>query len=461
MMRHCFVPRTSHLALALAVGCMLTTHAKEQKDTLFSAEGDRIIVTYNQSVSGGQMTVSFTHVQKKLSESHLKKFKKLDEVAVVIFDRTGNYGKMKFDGMSATPFMVPADVSYSPSTDGYFLLQDNPTLQFTISSDEARLSVPLYLAHYEGKRHYKVFAQCGSLQLKAKSGGAPLTTHHSPLTTSTGQPTEVVVTSEELIDEGMSPADEAAIRINSLKQMLERAIKVPFPEELTHEASMLRELRFKVTDDAVSKQISEALAAYDEKKQQLEEQADASQQAADAKAAADAQAQQARQDSIAAAQAQQASDDKKTMMWLIGGIGGLFVLFTILKQVMQSVKNFKMQKMQQKMQKDMMKKMQEMTDKVNPNAAATDKTADTAKQVKEEAGRAMQKETDAAKQRLREILAGKRGQAPGTEVGDATATAAPKISITPGRKASLNDQIPSKYKRLQKPKKPGDGAPTQ
>ena len=444
----------------LGLLCAVSGHAKEKKDTLFSAEGDRIIVTYNQSSADGQMTVSFTHVQKKLSETHLKKFKKLDEVAVVIFDRTGNYRSIKFDGISTSPFMVPADVSYSPSPDGYFLLQDNPTLQFTVSSDEAQLSLPLYLAHYEGKRHYKVFAQCGTLQLKAKSGGGARSSA-SASGAAAGQPSEVVVTSEELIDEGMSPADEAAIRINSLKQMLERATKVPFSEELTHEASMLRELRFKVTDDAVSKQISEALAAYDDKKQQLEQQADASQQAADAQAAANAQAQQARQDSIAAAQAQQASDDKKTMMWLIGGIGGLFVLFTILKQVMQSVKNFKMQKMQQKMQKDMMKKMQEMTDKVNPNAAATDKTAEAAKQVKEEAGRAMQKETDAAKQRLREILAGKRGQAPGTEVSDATATAAPKISITPGRKPSLNDQIPSKYKRLQKPKKPGDGDPAQ
>jgi len=37
------------------------------------------------------------------------------------------------------------------------------------------------------------------------------------------------------------------------------------------------------------------------------------------------------------------------------------------------------------------------------------------------------------------------GQAPGTET-----EAAPKISITPGGMSSLNNQIPSKYKRLQK-----------
>ena len=433
--------------------------AKEVKDTLFSTEGDRIIVTYNQSLSGGQMAVSFTNVQKKLSEGHLKKLKKLDEVAVVIFDRTGNYNRIKFDGMAVTPFMVPAEISYSPSTDGYYLLQDKPTLQFTVNSDEARLSVPLFLAHYEGKRHYKVFAQCGALQLKAKAGKGGSGSASSGVASSQ-QSSEVVVTSEELIDEGMSPADEAAIRINSLKQMLEKATKVPFSEELTHEASMLRELRFKITDDAVSKQIGEALAAYDNKKQQLEEQAEAGQQAADAKAAADAQEAQARQDSIAAAQALQAHDDKKNMMWLFGGIAGLFVLFTIGKQVLQAIKSNKMQKkqqqMQKKMQEDMMKKMQELSEKVNPNASATKAAEGAVQQAKEQAAAAVPKESDLAKQRLREILAGKKGQAAGTEANDAAATAAPRVSITPGRKPSMNDQIPSTYKRLQKSKKTGD-----
>ena len=429
----------------LCLLCGISGNAKEKKDTLFSAEGDRVIVSYSLAVNGGQMTVGFTNVQKKLSEGHLKKFKKLDEVAVVIFDRTGNYRNIKFEGITTSPFMVPAEFTYSPSPDGYFLLQDNPTLQFTVSSDEAKLSVPLYLAHYEGKRHYKVFAQCGTLQLKAKSGKGGTSASSSGAAPDQSS-SEVVVTSEELIDEGMSPADEAAIRINSLKQMLERATKVPFSEELTHEASMLRELRFKITDDAVSKQIGEALAAYDDKKQQLEQVADASQKEANEKAAADAQNAQARQDSIAAAQAQQASDDKKNMMWLIGGLGGLFLLFTMGKQVFQAIKSNQMQKkqqqMQQKMQQDMMKKMQELTEKATPKMAGPEGAEEAVQQAKQQAGRAVSKETDAAKQRLREILAGKKGQAAGTEAAPSE-PAAPKISITPGRKPSMNDRIPS------------------
>ncbi len=436
--------------------CAFSSNAKEKKDTLFSAEGDRVIVSYSQAVNGGQMTVSFTNVQKKLSESHLKKYKKLDEVAVVIFDRTGNYRSIKFDGLTTSAFMVPAEINYSPSADGYFLLQDNPTLQFTVSSDEAKLSVPLYLAHYEGKRHYKVFAQCGTLQLKAKSGKGGSSTSSSGAAPDQSS-SEVVVTSEELIDEGMSATDEAAIRINTLKQLLERATKVPFSEELTHEASMLRELRFKITDDAVSKQIGEALAAYDDKKQQLEQEADATQKESDAKAAAEAQKAQARQDSIAAAQAQQASDDKKTMMWLIGGLGGLFLLFTIGKQVLQG---FKTAKAQKKMQ-DAIKKAQEAT-KAKAEAEVNSQLKGVSEVSTSVGGstvtaKSVMKETDAARQRLREILDGKKGQTAGTE---SDSSAASRVSITPGRKPSLNDQIPTNYKRLQKktggdsPKKP-------
>lgn len=503
-------PMKRYGAFLLLLTFSMSISAKEMKDTLFSAQGDRIIVSYSQTLNGSQLGLRFNQVQKKLSEGNLKKFKKLDEVAVVIFDRTGNYRDIKFDGMTPSAFMVPSDVQYSTSSDGYYLLNDNPSLQFNVSSDKSELSIPLYLAHYEGKRHYKVFAQCGALKIKAKMAGAAKGASGPG---GVGQQGDVVISSEELIDEGITPADEAAIRINSLNQMLENATKFPLPEELTHEASMLRELRFKITDEAVTKQINDALAAYDKKKQELEQQSDAGQAAAAAAQAAQAQAAQARQDSIQAAQAETASKDKKNMMWLIGGLGGLFALLMGGKQIFQAIKNNKMQKMQQQMQQQMMQNIQNMANQANPMAkmgnplqgmggpleqigkqmqqtvqaevqrginaqvqkanqqlnnatnqakqAVADKMAGKqdvqtpqeqqtaqaaqAPDVQQPTGRVVSEESKAAQQRLREILAGKRGQAPGTET-----EAAPKISITPGGMSSLNNQIPSKYKRLQK-----------
>ena len=510
-------------SLFLLLAWSVDVSAKEIKDTLFSAQGDRIIVSYNQTLSGDQLGIRFSNVQKKLSEGNLKKFKKLDEVAVVIFDRTGNYRDVKFDGMATSAFMVPSDVHYNSSSDGYYLLKDNPSLQFSVASDKSELSIPLYLAHYEGKRHYKVFAQCGVLKIKAKatskaSGGGG-SASSSAGAGSQGQQGEVVISTEELVDEGVSPVDEAMIRVNSLRQMLEKATKVPFAEELTHEASMLRELRFKVTDEAVTKQINDVLAAYDDKKQQLEQESEAGQQAAAAQAAAAAQVAQARQDSIQAAQANEASKDKKNMMWLIGGLGGLFALFMGGKQVLQGIKNNKMQKMQQQMQQQMMRNIQDMANKANPMAqmgnplqgmpgpleqmgkqmqqkaqlemqqqinsqvqkanqqlnqatnqmrqSVMGKQSPQAEQPAQPAqpaqptqpgqssGRPMSEESKAAKERLRSILAGRKGQVAGTEAAAGT-DAAPKISITPGRKPSLNDQIPTKYKRMQKVKKSGD-----
>lgn len=503
-------PMKRYSAVLLLLTFSMSISAKEMKDTLFSAQGDRIIVSYSQTLNGSQLGLRFNQVQKKLSEGNLKKYKKLDEVAVVIFDRTGNYRDIKFDGMTPSAFMVPSDIQYSTSSDGYYLLNDNPSLQFNVSSDKSELSIPLYLAHYEGKRHYKVFAQCGALKIKAKSAK---TEGAGGTSAGNGAVGDVVISTEELIDEGVSPVDEAAIRINSLNQMLENATKFPFPEELTHEASMLRELRFKITDEAVAKQINDALAAYDKKKQELEQQSDAGQAAAAAAQAAQAQAAQARQDSIQAAQAEAASKDKKNMMWLIGGLGGLFALLMGGKQIIQTIKNNKMQKMQQQMQQQMMQNIQNMANQANPMAkmgnplqgmggpleqignqmkqtvqaevqrginaqvqqanqqlnnatkqakqAVADKMAGKqgattpqeqqttqaaqAPDVQQPTGRVVSEESKAAQQRLREILAGKRGQAPGTET-----EAAPKISITPGGMSSLNNQIPSKYKRLQK-----------
>lgn len=505
--------------LFLLLAWSIDVSAKEIKDTLFSSQGDRIIVSYNQTLSGDQLGIRFSNVQKKLSEGNLKKYKKLDEVAVVIFDRTGNYRDVKFDGMATSAFMVPSDVHYNSSSDGYYLLKDNPSLQFSVASDKSELSIPLYLAHYEGKRHYKVFAQCGVLKIKAKatskaSGGA---SSAGPAATSQGQQGEVVISTEELVDEGVSPVDEAMIRVNSLRQMLEKATKVPFAEELTHEASMLRELRFKVTDEAIVKQINDVLAAYDDKKQQLEQESEAGQQAAAAQAAQAAQEAQARQDSIQAAQAKEASKDKKNMMWLIGGLGGLFALFMGGKQVLQSIKNNKMQKMQQQMQQQMMRNIQNMANQANPMAQMgnplqgmpgpleqmgkqiqqkaqlgmqqqinsqvqkanqqlnqatnqmrqsiagkqspqAEQPAQTMQppQTAQSSGRPMSEESKAAKERLRSILAGRKGQVAGTETAAAGTDAAPKISIIPGRKPSLNDQIPTKYKRMQKAKKSGD-----
>ena len=414
------------------------TLAKDVKDTLYSTNGDRVILNYNMTRDGGQVTVKFNNILKKLGQRTQDKYKKLDEIAVVIFDRTGNYRDLKFDGQTPSAFMVPSNITYTPSSDGYYLLQENPVLQFTVKDEDAQLSIPLYLAHYEGKRHYKVFGQCGTLQLKPKAnktrsaaGGIGNGSDGSEVGAET-------ITTEELTDEGLSPTDEAAIRISSVMSMLEKAKKLPFSEELTHEASMLRELRFKVTDDEVSKQIAQTLDAYDNKKQELEAQAETAQNAAAAQAAQKAQEAKALTDSLSAASALQAAKDKKEIMWLVGGLGGLALLIFGGKQVIQTIKNNQLQKAQRQMMEGITKMAGGGMNGVN--AANPFGNVPGMKQAEQavtgKLQRKLSKEGEAAKQRLQEMK--KKPEA------KETPKAEPK-------RPSLNDQIPAKYKRWHKP----------
>ena len=425
------------LLLVLATGFCSHSMAKDVKDTLFSSSGDRVIVSYSIANSGGQLTVKFQGVQKKLGSKNQEKYKKLDEVAVVMFDRSGNYKDMKFDGMAPDAFMVPSNLNYSRSSDGYFLLQDEPSMQFSVTSgNKAQLSIPLYLAHYEGKRHYKVFAKCGNLQLSSTSGGqrkggggaggggAMMGGDDE----GGGFETVATTTEEVIADEGISPAEEASIRINSINSMLERATKLPLSEDLTNEVKMLRELRFKITDPEITSKINQALEAYEAKKQEMEEKADAAAQAA----ADEEKQQQARNDSLSNVSMLQQAKEKKDLMYLVGGVAIVVLLFSGVKQIMKMVKEHK----QAKQQKEMMEKIQKMS---NP-------LADQKPAPEEPKPHAMSKEAEAAKQRLMELRKGKTAGT-GASTGKSSDSG---IVITP-RKQSLNDVIPAKYKRWRKP----------
>ncbi len=500
-------------ALLMVVAGSSPAGAKDVIDTLYSSSGDRIILDYTIQQTGGQTTVRFNGVQKKLGSANQKKYKKLDEVAVVIFDRTGSYNDMKFEGMTPSAFMLPAGVQYSFSNDGYFLLQDNPQLAFTAPS-EAQLSIPIFLAHYEKKRHYKIFSQCNPLQFstKVKSGGGGGRSNGSARQSGGGDRSgdhaanaDDIITTEELLDDGLTASDDALITLANVKNTLDGVTKLPFPEDLTFQANHLRELRSKISDLEILQQINDLLAAYDKKKAELEESAAGEQAAAAAAAQQAAQgqaaAQAARQDSIQAAQEQKAADDKKDMMWLIGGIAGLGMLLMAGKQIFQTIKNNKMQKMMM----DNIKKAQEQAlgNVKIPGLDDNPLTKDVNAQLQREARKKMNAGSDAAMEQLKALqkgntaagaaspsdgpspasptqptapaasaqpgataqpaTPGKRRLRTASEVRAAAGvdSTSPGITITPGaakaRPSSLNDAIPAKYKRWRKP---GTDSPT-
>ena len=62
----------------------LTAQAKDVKDTLYSSGGDRIIVNYSIVQNGGQVSVRFQGVHKKLGQKH--QGKSITETAVELYN---------------------------------------------------------------------------------------------------------------------------------------------------------------------------------------------------------------------------------------------------------------------------------------------------------------------------------------------------------------------------------------
>ena len=495
--------RLTQLAVGLCtLGWVGTAQAKDVIDTLYSSDGDRVILTYTISQNSGKTTLIFTNVQKKLGSANQRKYRKLDEVAIAIFDRTGTYNDTKFEGITPTAFMVPAGVSYNPSDDGFFLLGDNPQLTFT-TNIETQISIPVYVAHYEKKHHYKLFSQCGNLEFSTKVTGSGSGRQSrgggSARSGDRAANADDIIVSEEISDEGLTPLDDAMITIANVKNQLKDVTKLPFPEDLTFLANHLRELRGKISDMEVVQEISDVLSAYDKKKAELEDKAASDQQAA-AEAAQQAQkeeaaAQQAKQDSIQAAEKKEASEEKKGMMWMIGGIAGVGMLLMFGKQIFQTIKNNKMQRM---MMDNLNKAQQQALGQVNiPGMENNPLGKEVNQMLKKEANKKMTAEGNAAKEKLAALTKGNAANAatptpppaaPAASAVPQPPTAAPATPAaapaTPGKrplrkasevkaaagmnpaqsaglditvkpqKQSMNDVIPAKYKRWRKPGTP-------
>ena len=124
----------------------LSICAKTVKDTLVTTDGDRIIITYELLRSDNHYTIRFNNQQKKLSRINSDKYADLSKVAVMFFDRTGGFSNnVSITNMVPEAFMVPSNVNYEHSSDGFFVVQDNPSINFT-AKENSDITIPIYLA---------------------------------------------------------------------------------------------------------------------------------------------------------------------------------------------------------------------------------------------------------------------------------------------------------------------------
>ena len=320
--------------------------SKEYKDTLWTTDNDRIILTYDLRYNSDGVDIRFLDVKKKLGRINAKRYKKLEDVEVIFFDRTGVYEDMTFTNITPKAFMVPSNLKYSKSDIGYFSLQDRPSLSFQIKGKEKEtISIPLYLAHYEGKGERKLFSVCKKFNITLKGNNSSKASMEKEVI-------QESITSTIELDADNELSTDVLEQIKTVYTLLEAQSRLPFSEMLNYEIMHLRDLDKKVKDRQLSVKIKECLTSCKLKRQELEDSALAETKNAQAEMEKLAKREQARQDSIAVAQQKQAEAEKKRNIWMIIGGVILAALCFIGNQVFQHFRNIRNQRSMMEMQQD-------------------------------------------------------------------------------------------------------------
>lgn len=357
----------------------LSGYSKIVKDTLFTADNDRIIITYELSHTDDHYILRFNNQQKKLGRINSDKYSDLSKVAVMFFDRTGGFSnRVSITNMVPEAFMVPSNVNYEHSSDGFFVVQDNPTLDF-ITKGSPDITIPIYLAYHPKKGKYTLFSKCKGMKVHLAASTSTVSRQAS------SQIIQQAVTSTTEIEADNTMALKIMESIESAKKLLDEADKLPFREDLQDEISFIRTKRREVTDADLLSNISNVLELYEEKKSTLEAQASAAQIAAqreaEVKAKREAEEIQARNDSIIAAQQEQTKKDKKKNIWMMIGGVILAILAFIGNQVFQSFRNNRNQRNMMNLQQSIVNKAEAEAKRQARNAvrSTTNRTINHAK----------------------------------------------------------------------------------
>ena len=377
------------LLVTMFLNC-LSVYAKTVKDTLVTTDGDRIILTYELSRSEDHYTLRFNNQQKKLGRINGDKYADLSKVAVMFFDRTGGFSNnVSITNMVPEAFMVPSNVNYEHSSDGFFVVQDYPTLNFT-AKGSSDITIPIYLAYHPKKGKYTLFSKCKGMKIHLSAFSSTTRQQGS------SQITQQTVTSTTEIESDNTVTLKVMESIKLAKELLYEADKLPFSESLQDEIRFIRVQKREITDAGLLSQIADVLQMYEDKKASLEENASAAQiaaqQEAEEKAKREAEEIQARNDSIMAAQQEQAEKDKERNLWMIIGGVILAILAFIGNQVFQSFRNNRNQKNMMNIQQSIANQAEAEAKRRARNAIRST-TNRTVNQAKSEVREAVRKKT--------------------------------------------------------------------
>lgn len=242
--------------------------AKSENITLTSDAGDKVVIQYSCAEgSDGQYVIRFSGLKKEIGLKTREKYKDLSRIKVVIFDRNGDYNdKFKSDDISTNAFKLSLnELHYESSPEGYYRLDDRPELKVQLLAKKAMMTIPVYLAYYEKKGQYIIFARCGSfdINISQRQQNEPPQIEERRLRTQTI--TEVVEGEETPI-----PKTEIALNIiNTFEENL--SLGNVDIDDLEFTINRLRQLQDEISDPKILNQISRTIERCKDEKQKLEE----------------------------------------------------------------------------------------------------------------------------------------------------------------------------------------------
>lgn len=319
------------LISAIALLFILPVHAKEMRDTVWTHQNDKIILTYNVTHDNGQISIDFSApriIPTLSSPSTLGKACKgeIDKLKVVVFDRVGDFDKVRWTGMCPTAFMVPSGLSYDNTCDGYYILGESLPIEFrNDSQDDVEIKMPLYIAVYEKKQKYSIVSACKQPLSVSTAIEPGKSTGRKPSDRQGSRTEKIAVTSIEEQDSDNGDITSVLSSIDMVKELLGRETEYPFSQTMQMEIYNLRSMKNQIKEPEIIDRINEVLLLYSDKERELKE--SQNQAVLAAKAQEQALIQQQKQEAEAQQKAaeekareQEEKQQKRTLWMIIGGV---------------------------------------------------------------------------------------------------------------------------------------------
>ena len=241
--------------------------ASAEEVTLQSSVGHRVTVYYDLIIDNDNVSIRFNNVnvEKSLEAGHEKK-----DIKVLFFEKNGGFGEDKFlSDIEPEILRVSSDkMEYQSSQEGYVILNESPELRLKLLVQKAQLSIPIYLAYYEKKHTYKVFANCKSLVIplaQKQKPPHPVQPQDNPGKNAPTYETRtrtITIPEEIEVPGELSDSETALLFVARVENLLEQCSGTELPDGLASDIEKLRGYQLTIQDEKVRQSINEVLQRY-------------------------------------------------------------------------------------------------------------------------------------------------------------------------------------------------------